>query len=227
MKCTKLQATALHILNDMLKICEIFKSIQGESTYAGKICSFIRLSGCNLACSYCDTQYAFADGMDYSIEQIVEIVNSQNSTLVEITGGEPLIQKETPALCSKLLDKNYTVLVETNGSLPIDLLPEGCIRIIDVKCPGSGEAGSFLIENIRKLVKSDELKFVLSDRNDFLWALEFINKYKLDQLSTVLFSPCMGQVAPSELAAWILEKNAPVRLGLQLHKLIWGEKRGV
>jgi 7-carboxy-7-deazaguanine synthase len=223
----RLLATAQPILNDMLKICELFKSIQGESTYAGMICSFVRLSGCNLACSYCDTQYAFTEGRGCSIEQIVEIVNSQNSTLVEITGGEPLIQKATPALCKKFLDKNYTVLVETNGSLPIDLLPEGCIRIIDVKCPGSGEAGSFLIENIGKLVKSDELKFVLSDRNDFLWALEFVNRYKLNQLSTVLFSPCMGQVAPSELAAWILEENAPVRLGLQLHKLIWGEKRGV
>jgi 7-carboxy-7-deazaguanine synthase len=226
-KCTKLRVTAQLILSDMLKICELFKSIQGESTYAGRICSFVRLSGCNLACSYCDTQYAFAESQYYSIEQIVEIVNSQNSTLVEITGGEPLIQKETPALCQKFLDNNYTVLVETNGSLPIDLLPEGCIRIIDVKCPGSGEAGSFLIENIGKLVKSDELKFVLSDRNDFLWALEFVKKHKLDQLTTVLFSPCMGKVTLSELAAWILENNAPVRLGLQLHKLIWGEKRGV
>jgi 7-carboxy-7-deazaguanine synthase len=211
----------------MLKICEIFKSIQGESTYAGRICSFIRLSGCNLACSYCDTQYAFTESCDYSVGQVLQIVNSQNSGLVEITGGEPLIQKETPALCKKFLDNNYTVLVETNGSLPIDLLPVGCIRIVDVKCPGSGESGSFLIKNIGSLGESDELKFVLSDRDDFLWALEFVNRYKLDQLSTVLFSPCMGKVAPSELAAWILEKNAPVRLGLQLHKLIWGEKRGV
>ena len=215
------------ILNNMMKICEIFKSIQGESTYAGRICSFVRLSGCNLECSYCDTRYAFTESHDFSTEQIVEVVNCHNSTLVEITGGEPLIQKETPVLCQMFLDNNFTVLVETNGSLPIDLLPAGCIRIIDVKCPGSGEAGSFLIENVGKLQPTDELKFVISDRNDFLWALEFVNKYQLDHLSTVLFSPCMGKVDPSELAAWILENNAPVRLGLQLHKLIWGEKRGV
>lgn len=215
------------ILNDMLQICEIFKSIQGESTYAGRICSFVRLSGCNLTCSYCDTKYAFTESHELSIGQVLQIVNSQNSGLVEITGGEPLIQKETPALCQKFLDNNYTVLVETNGSLPIELLPQGCVRIIDVKCPESGESGSFLIENIRNLRMSDELKFVISDKNDFLWALEFVNKYKLNQLSTVLFSPCMGKVAPSELAAWILDKDAPVRLGLQLHKLIWGEKRGV
>lgn len=211
----------------MINICEIFKSIQGESTHAGKICSFVRLSGCNLSCTFCDTRYAFTESRSCSIEAILQIVESHHCPLVEITGGEPLMQRGTPELCKRLLDKGHTVLIETNGSYPIDLLPKGSIRIVDVKCPGSGECGSFFIKNIDLLEPSDELKFVISSIDDFNWSVDFVKQYRLDQLATILFSPHLGKITASELASWILEKNAPVRLGLQLHKFIWGDKRGV
>jgi len=215
------------ILNNMLKVCEIFKSIQGESTFAGRVCSFVRLTGCNLRCSYCDTQYAFTDGADRTVDYIVNEIEKLGCRLVEITGGEPLIQKETPALCSILLDKKYTVLVETNGSQPINLLPEPCIRIVDIKCPGSGQENSFLIDNIGYLHRRDEIKCVITDRRDFEWALEYVNRYSLHEYATVLFSPCIGKIDISELAGWIIESNAQVRLGVQIHKFIWGDKRGV
>lgn len=210
----------------MLSVCEIFRSIQGESTHAGCICSFVRLSGCNLSCSFCDTGYAFLEKDPMTIEQIVQRVRMLGTDLVEITGGEPLCQKETPELCLKLQQEKYTVMIETNGSLPIDVLPEGCIRIVDVKCPGSGYAGSFLMKNLEMLEPLDELKFVVSDRQDFEWAVQFLkSNEQID--NTVIFSPVMNKIAPSDLAAWIIDANIPVRLGLQLHKIIWGDKRGV
>jgi len=211
----------------MLKICEIFKSIQGESTYAGCICTFVRLTGCNLDCSYCDTRYAFTEGTMMSIEKILEIVDSYGVKLVELTGGEPLFQDKSATLCERLLQKGYTVLVETNGSLPIRLLPSGCIRIVDVKCPGSGSGESFLLENVDHLNTMDEVKFVISDKPDFVWACDFINRFQLHKKSTILFSPCIGRIEPAALASWIVDSDVPVRLGLQLHKFIWGDKRGV
>jgi len=162
-----------------------------------------------------------------SIDQIVDVVDSYGVKLVELTGGEPLVQSESVTLCGVLLQKGYKVLVETNGSLPIRLLPSGCIRVVDVKCPGSGSGDSFLLENIDHLTPADEVKFVISNKNDFDWACDFVKKYQLHQKSTVLYSPCIGRIAPEELASWIVESNIPVRLGLQLHKFIWGDKRGV
>ena len=212
----------------MLKVSEIFKSIQGESTHAGKLCSFVRLSGCNLQCIYCDTEYARIDGgADRSIEEIVAEVRYHRTTLVEITGGEPLLQEETPELCSRFIDLGYTVLVETNGTIDIKCIPPPVIRIVDVKCPSSGHGESFLRENFKRLTGTDECKFVISDKDDFFWALDLVLRENLPAMCTVIFSPNTRMVSPEDLASWIIAESAPVRLGLQLHKIIWGEKRGV
>jgi 7-carboxy-7-deazaguanine synthase len=211
----------------MLSICEIFKSIQGESTYAGSVCSFVRLAGCNLSCTWCDTLYAQSGGTDRSIDNLATQVRAHKTRLVEITGGEPLLQGETPALCKRFLDERYTVLVETNGTLDISLLPRGCIRIVDIKCPSSGHAGSFLEKNYSLLQSGDECKFVIAEKADYDWALDVVRARSLDRSVTVLFSPVLSLLAPRQLAEWIVADSAPVRLGLQLHKFIWGNKRGV
>ena len=223
----KLRVIVPPILN-MIKICEIYKSLQGESTRAGMLCTFVRLSGCNLSCSYCDTQYALQEGVEYSIEEIVGKVEELGCSLVEITGGEPLLQEETPLLCRKLLSLGHTVLVETNGTFDISLLPQDITVIMDIKCPGSGSTDSFYLKNISNLRKHDEVKMVISGRDDFDWALKFLHEYNLHKKCTVIFSPNTKKTSPRELAEWILDKNAPVRLGLQQHKIIWGEEtRGV
>jgi 7-carboxy-7-deazaguanine synthase len=214
-------------MSDSLLICEVFKSIQGESSFAGRLCTFVRLSGCNLFCSYCDTSYARYGGKIMTFEALFELIDSLSCNLVEITGGEPLLQQGTALFARKLLGCGKTVLVETNGSLDIGILPEGCIRIVDVKCPSSGEEHSFLQRNISLLRATDEIKFVIGTREDFDWAIAFINQHSPLKGCTVLFSPVTGKVAPVELAKWIIDANAPVRLQLQLHKIIWGEKRGV
>jgi 7-carboxy-7-deazaguanine synthase len=214
----------------MLNVCEIFKSIQGESTYAGERCAFVRLAGCNLNCAWCDTAYARdpAAGVPQSIDGIVSAVAALACPLAEITGGEPLLQEETPFLCSKLLDKDLTVLVETNGSLDISTLPGGAIKIVDVKCPSSGEHDSFILKNLKVLKPADQCKFVLAGREDFEWALDFIKQHSLDKTCHVIFSPVIPALQPKTLARWILDESAPVRLGLQLHKIIWGNDiRGV
>lgn len=211
----------------MLRVCEIFKSIQGESTHAGKVCSFIRLTGCNLHCSYCDTAYALTGGEEFSLEQVVREVQEHRTKLVEITGGEPLLQTETPLLCKRFMELGYTVHVETNGSIDISCVPPPAIRIVDIKCPSSGHEGSFLNKNFSLLTPSDECKFVLSDKDDFFWALDVVCKENLHEIATVLFSPNMELLPPKDLAEWIIEENAPVRLGMQLHKIIWGDRRGV
>ncbi len=212
----------------MIEICEIFRSIQGESTRAGKICSFVRLSGCNLRCRYCDTAYAWAPGEPHSVEKIVDRIGALGAELVTVTGGEPLRQAETPRLCAALKRAGHTVMVETNGSFDISALPASCIRIVDVKCPGSGEHGSFCIDNIKHLTARDECKFVLSSREDFDWALAFVKRHRLHKACEQLFSPNMHMAAPRALAAWILETDAPVRLAPQLHTIIWGTNvRGV
>ena len=211
-----------------LKVNEIFKSIQGESWFAGLPCVFIRLTGCNLRCTYCDTAYAYEEGNELPVEEILERVASYNCPMVEITGGEPLLQEETPKLAAALLQKARAVLVETNGTLDIDVLPKGIVRIVDVKCPDSGESGKMLWENMGRLVKTDEVKFVLQSRRDYEWAKAIVADYQLLRRCMVLFSPAFGVLEPRVLAGWILEDNLSVRLNLQLHKYIWRpEERGV
>ena len=206
----------------MLSITEIFTSIQGESTFAGLPCVFVRLAGCNLRCRYCDSTYAYGPGVERSAESVVEEVAGLPVTLVEITGGEPLQQPETPELCRRLLARGRRVLVETNGTMDIGALPPGVVRIVDVKCPGSGEAGRFLAGNLAALKPEDECKFVLCDRADFDWAAAFVRRLDLTRRCTVLFSPVWTTLPPADLAEWILASGLAVRLGLQLHKVIWG-----
>ncbi|MBD3343578.1 MAG: radical SAM protein [Chitinivibrionales bacterium] len=204
----------------MLNVCELFKSIQGESTFAGKICSFVRLAGCNLRCSYCDTSYSWDHGTTMAVDTIVKEIQKQKTTLVEITGGEPLIQDETPALCSAFLHKGYTVLIETNGTLDISRLPEGCIRIMDIKCPSSGMSQKFQYDNLAHLVTTDQCKFVMVDKSDFDWAARFIHTHHLLGKCEIVFSPVASSLQAKDLAHWILDSSLDVRLGIQLHKVI-------
>jgi 7-carboxy-7-deazaguanine synthase len=205
----------------MLYVCETFTSIQGESTYAGEVCAFVRLSGCNLACSYCDTEYARAPGTQMSVDEICAWVIGRNGRLAEITGGEPLMQGETVDLVRRICEEGRTVLVETNGSVDISSLPEPCVRIVDVKCPGSGAGGSFYMPNLHALGPRDECKFVLSGRADFEWARDFVRKHRLSGICTVIFSPVFGVCAAGDLAEWMVAENTGARLGLQLQKYIW------
>lgn len=211
-----------------LKVNEIFKSIQGESWFAGLPCVFVRLTGCNLRCNYCDTKYAYEEGKELSVEEVEEIVGSYGCPMVDITGGEPLLQDETPELAENLLQKTRAVLVETNGSLDINVLPKGIVRIVDVKCPDSGQSRKMFYENMDGLVKTDEVKFVVQSRQDYEWAKSVVEEYELLRRCMVLFSPAFGILEPRVLAEWMLEDNLPVRLNLQLHKYIWSpDKRGV
>jgi 7-carboxy-7-deazaguanine synthase len=210
----------------MLKVSEIFKSIIGESTYAGCAGGIIRLSGCNLRCRYCDTQYAYDDFTWHTKEEIGRRIDQYKTPLILLTGGEPLLQEESYALMEFLVARGYKVLLETNGSLSIKRVPPEVIRIMDIKCPGSGETHHMHWENLDWLTPSDEVKFVITNRNDFTWATEVVGKYQLGRLGTLLFSPAFGMVKPSVLADWILEEGIAARLQLQLHKLIWGEARG-
>jgi 7-carboxy-7-deazaguanine synthase len=212
----------------MLQICEIFKSIQGESTFAGDIFAFVRLAGCNLQCSYCDTVYARDNGRPCTVDAVVEKVSGLDCERVEITGGEPLLQGEIPDLARKLLLRKMKVLVETNGTQDISVLPDGVVRIVDIKCPGSGHADSFRISNLENLRVTDQCKFVLTDRIDFDWASRWVAECRLPDRCTVIFSPASSSLHPRDLAEWIVQTNISVRLGLQLHKIIWGEHcRGV
>jgi 7-carboxy-7-deazaguanine synthase len=208
----------------MLKINEIFYSIQGESSFAGYPCVFIRLAGCNLRCSYCDTRYAYDEGDEISIDSIMHTVKEYNCRRVEITGGEPLLQEETVNLARKLLNNQYQVLIETNGSKNINVLPDGVIRIMDVKCTGSGENDKMDWENLNRLNFRDEVKFVLTSRKDYDEAKQVIQKYNLIGRSKVLLSPVEGMLPIAKLAGWILNDSLDVRLQLQLHKIIWPEE---
>lgn len=214
----------------MLKVNEIFCSIQGESTYAGLPCVFVRLTGCNLRCSYCDTKYAYEEGGDMTVEQILDKVGSYNVPLVEVTGGEPLVQAATPALIERLLDSGFAVLMETNGSMDIGMVDERCVKIMDIKCPSSGEAEKNMLDNIRRLSEKDEIKFVIGDRKDFDYAREMLLLVEKEnpRVKKVLFSPLHNVLNPETLAGWIMTDRLSVRMQLQLHKLIWGEgARGV
>ena len=213
----------------MLKVNEIFKSIQGEGSFAGRLCSFVRLTGCNLRCIYCDTKYAYEKGEYLSIEEIVKRVKTLRSNLVEITGGEPLLQKQTYELIDTLIKKKYIVLIETNGSISIKNISQHAIIILDLKCPGSKMNADTLWENIEYLRKKDEVKFVIGDRKDYDWAKDIAAKYNLAQrVNHVHFSPVYGKLVPKELAEWICCDNLNVRMQIQIHKYIWGtDTRGV
>jgi 7-carboxy-7-deazaguanine synthase len=211
-----------------MKINEIFTSIQGETSFAGLPFTFVRLSGCNLRCSYCDTQYAYEEGAEYSPDTVVAEINARAVSRVVITGGEPLLQDETYILCSSLSDTGFIVLLETNGSILIKDVDPRVHRILDLKCPGSGMDQCMNLNNIDYLNAGDEVKFVISDRNDFDWALAILKQYELQGRAHVLFSPAYGRLEPQELAEWILLERLNVRFQLQIHRYIWPDKlRGV
>jgi 7-carboxy-7-deazaguanine synthase len=206
----------------MLTVNEIFHSIQGESTHAGRPCVFVRLTACDLRCSWCDTPYAFTEGQKMSVEDVVAHVRDYNCDVVEITGGEPLLQKEVYPLMERLLDDGRTVMVETGGHLSAEQVPAGVIRVIDVKCPASGEAGKMHWPNLERLRSTDEIKFVIQDRADYDYARQIVEQHDLVQRSgAVLFSPVHGALDPKQLAEWILADRLAVRLQLQAHKYIW------
>lgn len=220
-----------------MQITEIYKSLQGESTYAGLPCVFVRLTGCNLRCSWCDSEYTFTGGRRQTAEEVMEEVErlSPGGGLVEVTGGEPMLQeRELVPLMQRLLDAGCTVLLETSGERPLERVPPQVIKIVDVKCPNSGEPETFHMENLDWLNDQDEVKFVLSDRTDYEFARDFVSRHHLDQrVNAVLFSPAFSKQAsgardasyclldPRELAEWMLADGVPARLGLQLHKFIW------
>jgi len=207
-----------------LKVNEIYYSIQGESTHVGRPCIFIRLTYCNLRCTYCDTEYAFYEGKDIEIPEIMATIKQWNCNLVEVTGGEPLFQDECINLLNELTNQNYEVLLETGGSLSISDVPIEIVRIVDFKCPSSGMEKKNLWSIVNDLQPHDEVKFVIGDREDFKWAEEMLNKYSLNEKCAILFSPTFGKIDPSLIVEWILEENLPVRMQLQMHKYIWEPK---
>lgn len=213
----------------MLTINEIFYSIQGESTYAGRPCVFVRLTACDLRCSWCDTPYAFTEGRKLSIDQILAEVDRHECPLVEITGGEPLLQEEVYDLMRALQGRGKQVLLETGGHISLARVPPGVVKVMDVKCPGSGEAHRNDWTNLDRLGADDEVKFVIRDRDDYEFARDILRRHRLDRrCAAVLFSPVHGALDPQRLAAWILQDGVPVRLQLQIHKYIWGaDVRGV
>jgi 7-carboxy-7-deazaguanine synthase len=205
-----------------LAVTEIYKSVQGESTWAGLPCVFVRLTGCPLRCVWCDTAYAFTGGDAMNVTQVVDAVKALDCSLVEITGGEPLGQRNCGPLAQALLDEGFTVLCETSGALPIDQLPDAVIKIMDLKCPGSGEEHRNDWNNLAKLAPRDEVKFVIADRTDYEWARDKTREHDLpSKVNAVLFSPVFGAQDAQELVEWILEDELDVRFQLQLHKFVW------
>jgi 7-carboxy-7-deazaguanine synthase len=204
-----------------MRITEIFYSIQGESTFAGLPCVFVRVTGCPLRCTWCDTAYAFYDGQEMTLDQIVEHVEAYACRLVEITGGEPLHHPEAFGLIARLLDAGHTVLVETSGAIDISPLDPRAVVIMDLKCPGSGMADRNLWSNLERLKPTDQIKFVVKDLDDYRWARDVLARTRIHERQAVLLSPVFGDLDPKALAAWILEDRLPVKLQLQLHKLIW------
>ena len=211
-----------------LKINEIYYSVQGESTHTGRPCIFIRLTYCNLRCSYCDTEYAFYEGKDMKIAQIISEIQQWDCNLVEVTGGEPLFQEECIDLLHELINSNYEVMLETGGSLSISEVPKKVIKIVDFKCPSSKMEKKNLWSIVDDLQGHDEVKFVIGNREDFDWAKDKITEYSLDKICTLLFSPTFGEIAPRLIVEWILADNLPVRMQMQMHKMIWSpEEKGV
>ncbi len=211
-----------------MRITEVFHSIQGESSYAGQPCVFVRLTGCPLRCTWCDTTYAFHGGQDGSIDDVLAKVHSYGCRLVEVTGGEPLAQPESLPLMARLCDAGYTVLLETSGAIDIAPVDPRVHVILDIKCPGSDMTDRMHWPNLSRLAAKDEAKFVLADRADYDWARETLARYELANRCTVLFSPVFGSLDMRELAEWILADRLPVRFQLQMHKYIWApDMRGV
>ncbi len=205
----------------MIRLTEIFHSIQGESSFAGLPCVFVRLTGCNLRCRWCDSEYTFIGGTKVTIDEVVERVRAYGCPLVEVTGGEPLAQPESLDLIRRLCDEGFEVLVETSGSIDVSPVDPRARLIIDVKCPGSGEEEKNLWSNLDRLRPQDEIKFVISDRRDYEWALGVIETYKLHNRA-LLFSPVWEEMPMQELAGWMLEDRVQARFQTQLHKHIWG-----
>ena len=226
------KATNAFVVSDKpstLTINEIYCSIQGESTWVGLPCVFVRLTFCDLRCNYCDTAYAFYEGRKLTLPEIVELVITYQCPLVEITGGEPLLQKNVLPLMTQLCDRGLTVLIETSGAHDISRIDPRVHRIMDLKTPGSGECQRNHYENVAWLTRRDEVKFVIGSREDYLWSKEQVEKFQLEErCGTVLFSPIFGRIEPREIVEWILEDKLRVRFQLQLHKFIWApETKGV
>lgn len=213
----------------MLTINEIFHSIQGESTHAGRPCVFVRLTACDLRCRWCDTPYAFHEGRKMTVDEVVADVEARGCPMVEVTGGEPLLQPDVYPLMQRLLESGKTVLVETGGHRSIAQVPPGVIRVMDVKCPGSGESHRNDWSNLDRLTPADEVKFVIADRRDYEFARDIVRREGLDgRVAAVLFSPVHQELDPRELAQWVIADAVPVRVQLQLHKYIWSaDTRGV
>ena len=211
-----------------LKINEIYYSVQGESTHVGRPCVFIRLTYCNLRCTYCDSEYAFYEGKDMEITHIMNEIKQWDCNLVEVTGGEPLFQDKCINLLNELVKSNYEVMLETGGSLSISDVPKKVIKIVDFKCPSSAMEKKNLWSIVEDLQPNDEVKFVIGNREDFDWAKDRITEYALDKRCTLLFSPTFGKIAPQLIVEWILVENLPVRMQMQMHKMIWSpDKQGV
>ncbi|MBI3354826.1 MAG: radical SAM protein [Nitrospirae bacterium] len=211
-----------------MRINEIFKSIQGESSSAGLPVVFVRLTGCNLRCQWCDTKYAYDEGVNVTVDEVMEKIAAFGLKSVQITGGEPLLQEDVYELMDRLLDLDYMVSVEANGSIDLSRADNRVIKIVDIKCPSSGESGQMYFNNLNYLLKSDEVKFVIKDRGDYEWAKGVIERFELLEKCSILISPVFGEIEPRQLAEWVLEDNLNVRLQIQLHKLIWHpEMRGV
>jgi 7-carboxy-7-deazaguanine synthase len=206
----------------VLTVTEIFHSIQGESTRAGELCVFVRLTACDLRCSWCDTAYAFHEGRKMSLDEVMAAVDAYGCGLVEVTGGEPLLQEDVYPLMERLLASGRTVLLETGGHRSIERVPRAVVKIVDVKCPGSGEAGRNDWANLDRLAPHDEVKFVLKDRADYEYARDVIARHDLpSRAAAVLLSPVHGELEPRTLSGWMLADRLPARLQLQLHKYIW------
>ena len=211
-----------------MRITEVFHSIQGESTLAGLPCVFVRLTGCPLRCTWCDTEYAFVGGTDRSIDDILDTVRSYGCRLVEVTGGEPLAQPDTATLLRRLSEENFTVLLETSGAVDTAIVHPSVRIILDVKCPASGMTERMHWPNVERLRPQDEAKFVIQDRSDYEWAKNVLDRFRLTDRCPVLFSPVFGALDPQQLAEWLLADRLPIRLQLQLHKYIWApDMRGV
>jgi 7-carboxy-7-deazaguanine synthase len=207
---------------------EIYTSIQGETQHAGRPCTLVRFAACDLRCSYCDTPHAFTGGQEVSLTSIVADVAARGVELVLLTGGEPLLQPELPALCTALLQAGHEVMIETGGHRDVSGLPAGVCIILDVKTPGSGEAERMCWENLERLGPGDAVKFVVCDEADYAWAREVIRERRLAERCEVLLSPSFGQLEPRDLVAWMLRDRLPARLNLQLHKYVWSpDERGV
>lgn len=211
-----------------MRITEIFFSIQGESTHVGKPCVFVRLTGCSLRCGYCDTKYSYSGGQEMSLDEVLQTVASYPAKLVEVTGGEPLEQEGVYPLMSTLLERSYTVMLETGGHVLLDRVPPSVIKIIDIKTPGSLEGSTFQWGNLQLAQPHDEFKFVVTSRADYEWSRDIVRERLRNLPNPILFSPSHEELPARELAAWILEDSLPVRLQLQAHKYIWGAAvRGV